>query len=88
MFGHGLNPAVKEKALLLVEHPLRVNQDLFTGLVEILCLTSQLSHLGHCGNAHEKIVKPDRIRLRPVARQSSILQTEFSGHDVGDVTVD
>src|SRR5688572_33151538 len=73
MFGHRLNPAVKEKALLLVEHPLRITQDLFTGFVEIFCLTCQLPYLGHRGIAYEKIVEPDRVRLWKVACQSSML---------------
>ncbi len=88
MFRHGFNPTVKEESLLLIEHPLRITEDLFTGFVEVFRLACQLSHLRHRGNAHEKIVEPDGVWLWPVACQSSVLQTKFSGHNVVDVIFD
>ena len=88
MLVHRLHPAVAEEVLLRDPHLLLEEADLADGFVEILLVAGQLAVPGQGRDAHEHVIQPHGVELRPVAGKGPVLQAELLVHDVVGVEVD
>ena len=77
-----LHPSVAEESFFLHEHLFTEKDDLSYNLIEIAALTGHCTHLGDGRDAHEHVIEPDTVHLRPFAGKGTVMEPILIVHDV------